>query len=180
MLRGLAVLAVVVAAIGCGAGPSAREPAASTGTAARSGGHHHRLSRAEYSRIDLPSGKQAIPAGRHTLVALVATYSAPDRRALPELARVSETYRARGLTVVLVFVDQDADAKEILAFARDAGAGALPIVHDRGFRITRELEASTSPSFFLLDAEGLVRHVFDGYDDGQLGPAFDEVVQGLF
>lgn len=133
---------------------------------------------AGYPRLDAPGTRITIPAGRWTLVAFVATWSGPDKRAMPKLARVAESYRAQGLTVVLVFVDEEPGS--IVEFARRTGAGTLPVVHDEGHRIANELQPPTSPTFVLLDAKGVVRHVIRGYREGELGESFDAVATKLF
>jgi hypothetical protein len=137
-----------------------------------------RFPRAEYPRLDAPDKKIPIPAGPWTLVAIVATWSGPDKQAMPKLARIADAYRARGLTVVLVFIDDQPEG--IVDFTRHSGAAALPAVHDVHLRISNELQPPTSPTFLLMDAQGVVRHILRGYHDGQLDADFDDVATKLF
>jgi len=136
-----------------------------------------RFPRAEVPRLDQP-GRISIPSGKWTLVAIVASYSEPSKKALPALAKVAAAYRARGLTVVAVSIDEKPDG--VVEFARASGGASLPIVFDEGHLISLELQPATEPCFILLDAEGVVRRVLRGYHDSLLDDAMAEIDKTLF
>jgi thiol-disulfide isomerase/thioredoxin len=134
-----------------------------------------KLAARTYPRLDAPARTIAIPTGKWTLLAFVASWNAPAMHALGELQRISDDYAARGLTVIAIAVDDEQSG--VMDAVRRGGA-AFPVVFDEGKRIAARLQPSSMPTFVLLDERGIVRYIARGYH-GDLRADFAKSTQPL-
>lgn len=80
---------------------------------------------------------------------------------LAELDRLQRDYAARGVRVVAVNIDRDAQP------ARDAASRSkLLVLHDSDQSVARQYELSALPLTVVVDAHGNVRHVHEKYRGG--------------
>jgi hypothetical protein len=77
-------------------------------------------------RLDAPGRTLVIPSGNAMILAFLATWSEPDKKAIPKLQAIHAKYAGRGLVVVDVAIDDEAD--HVLEFAR----GVVRFIH-RGY-----------------------------------------------
>ncbi len=91
--------------------------------------------------------------GRPLLLNLWATWCAPCRAEMPDLARLHEEFAARGLRVVGLSLDAPGAAEDIRRFVEKE---AIPydILHDTSGKAATLFGAATLPASFLYDSEG--------------------------
>lgn len=94
--------------------------------------------------------------GRPVLLNIWATWCHPCRDEIPELQRLYERYRARGLEIVGVSVDAIGDEKAIADFARGYGM-TYPVWRDPDERISATFLVIGVPATFLIDRSGVLR-----------------------
>ncbi len=94
--------------------------------------------------------------GKTVLVVFWASWASPFKTELPELKKVAEKYRDRGLVVVGVNLDND--RPEVEAFLKDNPLDWPQIVEGGGLegRLAVEYGITSVPTLFLADAEGKV------------------------
>ena len=127
------------------------------------------------SRPFWPGATLAIPNGKWTLLAFVASWNGPALHSIRELQRISDAHAAQGVTVVAVDVDDTPSG--VLDFIKHGG-GSFPVVFDEGRQISARLQPPSMPTFILLDSSGVVRHIERGYH-GTLEADLDKALQGL-
>jgi cytochrome c biogenesis protein CcmG/thiol:disulfide interchange protein DsbE len=99
--------------------------------------------------------------GEGVLLNLWATWCPPCRAEMPYFQELSREYGPRGLRVVGVSVD-NAGARDLLeAFLVEAGV-EYDILLDPGMGSMDELGVLGLPATFLVDPQGVVRHVRAG------------------
>ena len=110
-------------------------------------------------------GKVGVALGKVTIVDFWATYCAPCRKSFPELQALYVKYKAKGLEIASVNVDEEDNT--IAAFARDTGA-KFPIGWDKDMKIAGLYKPPMMPTTFVVDKTGVIRHIHAGYRDGTI------------
>lgn len=101
-----------------------------------------------------------LAAGRVTLVDVWATWCNPCRDALPAWQRLKERHGDR-LAVVAISIDED--RRQVPKFLARTPV-TFPILWDRGGReALSRLALERVPTVLILDEEGRVRHVHEGW-----------------
>lgn len=96
--------------------------------------------------------------GQVVLVNLWATWCPPCRKEMPDLNRLQEAYRDRGV-VVLTVSDEERDT--LLAYAKEQPMSTLNVYAESlGW-----LDAPGRPISFVIDRDGTVREMFVGARD---------------
>ena len=103
------------------------------------------------------------PRGSIVIVTFWATWSAPCKKALPQLQKLAQKY-AGVVTIVGIDVDDDASGIEEFVSISDV---TFQVVWDEGKKLTGQWQPKTIPASFLVDGAGVVRFVHLGYDDGE-------------
>lgn len=101
--------------------------------------------------------------GRVVLVNFWATWCGPCRVEMPHLNRLHDKYRAAGL--VLLGVNVDEDPRAAAGVAAKLGV-QFPVLLDTDKAVSRLYDLNSMPSTVLIDRDGRVRHVHRGYRDG--------------
>jgi thiol-disulfide isomerase/thioredoxin len=161
------LLSVLVGITGCaeGSGHGAKDP-----SGAKSEGEGH----AEVGKIapDLSiqtlngKGKFALDqrAGKVVVVDFWATWCAPCKKSFPKLEELS---KRAGDRVEVIGISVDDEKNGVLDFAKETGA-TFAIGWDEGHSIAERWKLGTMPTTFIVDTNGKVRHVHDGYHDGEI------------
>lgn len=101
--------------------------------------------------------------GRIVLVNLWATWCAPCRKEMPDLAKLQKALGSDDFEVVAISVDRKGVAASA-AFLGETGAEALSLYIDESARVLNDLQALGLPATVLVDRKG--------YEIGRLlGPA---------
>lgn len=115
--------------------------------------------------------------GSVVLLDVWATWCEPCRDALPVYEQLAREYGGRGLKVYALNVDEDARA--IPAFVEEVKV-SLPILLDENAEVAeRTLGVKMMPTTFLVDRQGVVRFVHEGFSEGVLQRYQEEIEQLL-
>lgn len=86
------------------------------------------------------------------------------RESMPALNDLYQRYREVGFQLLSVNMDRDQDD----AYEMAANLGmSHPVLFDKGRKVSKEYEVATLPMILLVDREGVVRHVNEGYRRGR-------------
>ena len=94
--------------------------------------------------------------GKAVLLNVWATWCHPCRDEIPELQRLHERYRDRGLEIVGVSVDAAGDDEAIRAFMRRYGM-TYPVWRDPAENVSSTFLVVGVPATFLIDRAGVLR-----------------------
>lgn len=104
--------------------------------------------------------------GRVVLVDIWASWCEPCAQEMPVLQRLYQQFRGDGFEVVGISVDRDvANARQFVSRHRVT----FPIVHDGGQRVARAYGVPAMPSSYVIDRNGIVRHVHAGFRASDAG-----------
>jgi cytochrome c biogenesis protein CcmG, thiol:disulfide interchange protein DsbE len=108
--------------------------------------------------VRVATGDAAAAKGPLTLVNVWATWCTSCREEFADLERVHRDYRARGVRVVAVSVDESSDER-VARFARTEGV-TFTIAHDPEGRVQRLYQTVGVPETYLVSGDGrlLWRH----------------------
>jgi peroxiredoxin len=105
-----------------------------------------------------------------------ASWCAPCRVSLPLLSRLRDQLNGQGFEVVAVDVDQNPeDGRRFLA----SYPVSYPVASDSTGRFTSEYELIGMPSSFLIDRQGRVRFVHQGFKKGDIEKVRDLALELL-
>lgn len=103
--------------------------------------------------------------GDVVLINFWATWCGPCRQEMPLLDEIFGKYRRAGLVLFSVNLDED----ENLAAAKEMAQTlkvSYPVLVDARKEVARAYQAGTMPLTVLIDREGVVRYVSEGYKVG--------------
>lgn len=108
--------------------------------------------------------KMAIEKGKVVIVDFWATWCEPCKKSFPKYQELYVKYKASGLEILAVSVDDE--KKEIPDFIKTYGA-KFPVGWDEGQKIAECFKPPNMPSAYVIDKNGVVKHVHHGYRDGE-------------
>lgn len=92
-----------------------------------------------------------------------ATWCGPCRQEMPLLDEIHGRYRDAGFTVIGVNLDGESDRARRMA--EDLGV-SFPLLFDEDKSVSKLYGIRAMPVTFLIDRDGTVRHVHQGYRPG--------------
>ena len=113
--------------------------------------------------LDGPNLRLQVQRGRVVLVNFWATWCGPCRKEMPHLNRLADKYRASGL--VLLGINVDDDVRNATEVAAKLGV-KFPVLLDTDKKVSRLYDLNSMPSTMVIDRNGRVRFVHRGYQDG--------------
>lgn len=124
----------------------------------------------------LPGARLPDTAGKVVLVDFWASWCEPCRASFPVLQRLHQKYAARGLVVVGIGVDEEADAYQ--AFAKRQRVG-FALAHDAGQKAVAHFNPATMPTSYLVDRKGRIRHLHRGFQAGETEAEYVREIEAL-
>jgi peroxiredoxin len=103
--------------------------------------------------------------GEVVLINFWATWCGPCRQEMPLLDEIYGKYRRAGLVLFSVNLDE-ADNLEAAREMASTLRVSYPVLFDARKEVSRAYQASTMPLTVLIDREGVVRYVSEGYKLG--------------
>ena len=105
--------------------------------------------------------------GQVVIVDFWATFCDPCRKSFPKYQELVDKY-AGDLTVIAVSVDdpEDVTEEEVKKFAEDLGV-SFPIVWDKEKKTAEVYGPPKMPTSYIIDKEGVVKHVHAGFEGGE-------------
>lgn len=114
----------------------------------------------------------AVQREKMLLVTFWATSCGSCRQEMPDLIRLYQDYRMRGLEMVAVAMSYDPEPK-VRAYMADQ-ALPFPVVSDADGELAGKLEVHATPTSFLIDREGrIVQHTIGLLDFASLRKLLD-------
>lgn len=103
--------------------------------------------------------------GEVVLINFWATWCGPCRQEMPKLDEIYGKYRRAGLVLFSVNLDEanNLDAAREMATTLRV---SYPVLFDARKEVSRAYQASTMPLTVLIDREGVVRYVSEGFKTG--------------
>jgi len=101
--------------------------------------------------------------GEIVMLTFWAGWCGDCRTQLRELGRMEADYRAAGVNLLAVSLDQS--ARQARQAAAELGI-AVPVLHDAGGEVGRMYAVERLPSMVVIVRSGIVRDVFEGYARG--------------
>ncbi len=134
----------------------------------------------DFALTRFPGGQPWRLSSEHGSVVLLdvwATWCDPCREALPVYEALRTRYAEKGLVVYAVSVD--ATSQPIPQFLLETKV-ALPVLLDPSGAVAEStLQVKMMPTSLLIDRQGVVRHVHEGFDadlTATLGPEIDALL----
>jgi thiol-disulfide isomerase/thioredoxin len=145
-----------------GSANSASAPRAQKPVPARDQQAIESASSVQITKLDGGAFKLSDYRGKVLVVDFWATYCPPCVRQVPQLAQLSKKYRDKGLEVIGLTSDEEADQKNVVKFLKDAGADYTVGFDNRwlssAFLKGTENEDGTTPipQLFVISRDGRV------------------------
>lgn len=125
--------------------------------------------------IDNYFGEEATEPKKAVVLSFFATYCEPCKREMPFLAAMHDVYGTKGLSVMSVSIDREA---EKIDFVKDLAAEngvKFPVLSDRFNIVAKRYYVEKLPLVYVINGEGKVAMVKTGYTDDATRTIFDEV-----
>jgi thiol-disulfide isomerase/thioredoxin len=112
-------------------------------------------------KIDLGSLK-----GKVVLVDIWASWCAPCMEEMPLLDDMAGRLKKKGVEIIAVSVDEDKESAQ--AFLSSRPSWSLTVAHDPKGKLPEVLQPSKMPSSYVVDGEGIIRYVNEGFERSDL------------
>jgi peroxiredoxin len=122
-----------------------------------------------------PNLRLAEQRGRVVLVNFWASWCGPCRQEMPQLNRLHDKYRAAGLVLVGVNIDDDPRLAAELATRYQL---RFPVLLDTDKAVVKRYDLGAMPATVLIDRDGRVRQLHRGYHEG-LEITYDQQIREL-
>lgn len=119
---------------------------------------------APFKLTTIDGEKVSVGKGKVTIVDFWATWCEPCKKSFPKYQELYVKYKASGLEIVAVSVDDEKNG--IADFAKTYGA-KFPVAWDEGHKVAGCYDPPGMPSAFVIDKNGVVKHLHKGYHDGE-------------
>ena len=103
--------------------------------------------------------------GEVVLINFWATWCGPCRQEMPQLDAIYGKYRRAGLVLFSVNLDENENLDDAREMAKTLKV-SYPVLVDARKEVARAYQTSTMPLTVLIDREGVVRYVSEGYKVG--------------
>jgi peroxiredoxin len=132
-----------------------------------------------YISLDRYFGPDAKEPKKATLVTFFATYCEPCKREMPYLGLLFDSYKDRGLQVLSVSIDKEADKVEIAHELAKQNNLKFPVLSDHFNIVAKRYMINKLPCVYLINSEGKVAMVNVGYTEDASKRILDEVRKAL-
>ncbi len=112
-------------------------------------------------KIDLGALK-----GKVVLVDIWASWCAPCMEEMPLLDEMAGRLKQKGVQIIAVSVDEDKESAQTFLGSRPSWS--LTVAHDPKGKLPEALQPGKMPSSYVVDAEGIIRYVNEGFERGDL------------
>lgn len=100
--------------------------------------------------------------GKVVLVDIWASWCAPCLEEMPLLDDMAVRLKPKGVEIIAVSVDEDKASARAFLSSRDTWS--LTVAHDPKGKVAEVLNPPKMPSSYIVDAEGIVRYVNEGFE----------------
>lgn len=114
--------------------------------------------------------------GKVVLVDFWASWCAPCKKSFPSLNALHQRYKAQGVVVIGVSVDEDPVKMNLFLKQHPA---SFPIVRDQSQKFVKALQIGAMPTTVLVDRRGTIRFVNSGFKGTESESAIEQQIQHL-
>jgi len=104
--------------------------------------------------------------GKVVLVDIWASWCAPCMEEMPLLDEMAGRLKQKGVQIIAVSVDEDKDSAQTFLSSRPSWS--LTVAHDPKGKLPDALQPGKMPSSYVVDAEGIIRYVNEGFERADL------------
>lgn len=104
--------------------------------------------------------------GKVVLVDIWASWCAPCMEEMPLLDEMAGRLKQKGVQIIAVSVDEDKESAQTFLGSRPSWS--LTVAHDPKGKLPAALQPGKMPSSYVVDAEGIIRYVNEGFERGDL------------
>lgn len=139
-----------------------------SGPGAESAGAKHPLIGSPAPDFELPAqhgdsvASPSAASGKVTIVDFWATWCEPCRMSFPKYEALRKKF---GDDLVIIGVSEDDEPDGIAAFGEDTGVG-FALVWDKDKSVASSYSPEAMPTSFIVDKNGLIRFVHEGFHPG--------------
>jgi len=124
----------------------------------------------------LPGATIPNTSGKVVLVDFWASWCGPCKESFPAINRLEAKYASKGLVIIGVGVDDDAE--KFKAFSTKMGA-TFPLVHDSAHKAAGFFNPPGMPSSYVVDRKGVIRYVHTGYHGAKTEAEYTTEIEAL-
>ncbi|MFC1528589.1 TlpA family protein disulfide reductase [Candidatus Latescibacterota bacterium] len=106
-------------------------------------------------------GEKAKMNYRAMIFSLSASYCKPCKKEIPELGKMMEKYKDRGLGIFLIAIEKENQARKLVAETKTT----IPVLLDKYLVVPKLLGNQGIPFTILIDNEGTVRFINTGFSE---------------
>lgn len=114
--------------------------------------------------------------GKVLLVDFWASWCPPCVQSFPTMEELHRRFKDRGLVIIAVSVDEKATAVELFLKKHPA---SFSIVRDAEHRLVSAVDVSAMPTSFIVDAEGRVRFLHNGFHGDETKKQYIAEIESL-
>ena len=114
--------------------------------------------------------------GKIVLYDFWASWCPPCKASFPVMQRLVEEFGAQGFTVIAVNEDEKASKMNRFLKRQDI---SFPIIHDNNHQLIKKLKVSTMPTAFLVDRQGNIHSVHEGFHGRSSETTYRNQIQAL-
>jgi len=104
--------------------------------------------------------------GKSVLVDIWASWCAPCLEEMPLLDDMATRLKKNGVVIIAVSVDEDKESAKTFLGSRPSWS--LTVAHDPEGKVPEILRPAKMPTSYVLDGEGIIRYVNEGFERGDL------------
>ncbi|MEZ5327182.1 MAG: TlpA disulfide reductase family protein [Verrucomicrobiales bacterium] len=124
----------------------------------------------------IPGAKVPNTSGKVVLVDFWASWCGPCKKSFPVLNDLQNKYGSKGLVVIGVSVDENADDFNKFATKNKA---AFSLVHDAAHKAAAAFSPPTMPTSYIIDRKGVVRHIHKGFKGSKTAAEYVAEIEAL-
>ncbi|MDZ4288871.1 MAG: TlpA disulfide reductase family protein [Prosthecobacter sp.] len=124
----------------------------------------------------LPGAALPKTAGKVVLVDFWASWCAPCKASFPAMARLQAKYASKGLVIIGIGVDDEADKYQAFAAKNKAN---FPLVHDSSHKAADFFNPPTMPTSYLIDRSGKIRYIHKGFKESKTEAEYTKEIEAL-
>lgn len=116
--------------------------------------------------------------GKWVVVTFGASWCKPCKKELPQWDKLAAAYKAKGVSFVAVNYDLEKAKGE--AFIKKLGIKNMTVAYDPNGTTVKSYDPTTAPVTFVIDPNGIIRHVHKSYysgDEKKLAKNLDELLK---
>ena len=136
----------------------------------------------EFSLKDLDNNLQSyddLKGEQITLIDFWATWCKPCRKAIPELNKIYDTYKDRGVQIIGVNCDGPRSTAKVAPMAKSLNI-QYPVLLDINSDIMNELNLANFPALLAVNSKGKVLYIHEGFalgDEVEIIEVLDELIE---